>query len=77
MPSNALEIGPVEYIVVEFPGMNSRAKLHPAPAAPATPIAGAMTDKEVSQLKQLADLRNQGILPVGDFSAQKAKLLGE
>jgi hypothetical protein len=40
----------------------------PPPAAPAPdPIA---------QLKQLAELRDQGILTEEEFSAQKAKILG-
>ncbi|MDP2288102.1 MAG: SHOCT domain-containing protein [Actinomycetota bacterium] len=49
----------------------------PAPVAPADPTAGEMTDEVISQLKQLADLKNQGILTEEEFSAQKAKLLGE
>jgi len=45
-----------------------------APAAAAVPAqAGpSMTD----QLKQLADLRNQGVLNDDEFAAAKAKLLG-
>jgi hypothetical protein len=40
----------------------------PAPAAPAAdPIA---------QLKQLADLKTQGVLTDAEFAAQKAKILG-
>ena len=49
----------------------------PAPAAPAAPAAGEMTDEVINQLKQLADLKNQGILTEEEFAAQKAKLLGE
>ncbi len=48
-----------------------------APAAPPAPTAGEMTDEVISQLKQLADLKNQGILTEEEFTAQKAKLLGE
>jgi hypothetical protein len=40
----------------------------PAPAAPASDT--------VTQLKQLAELRDQGILTEAEFAAQKAKLLG-
>jgi membrane protease subunit (stomatin/prohibitin family) len=43
-----------------------------APAA-AAPAAG---DDMVSQLKQLAELRDQGILTDDEFAAQKAKILG-
>jgi hypothetical protein len=41
----------------------------PPPAAPAAP-----TDV-VTQLKELADLKNQGILTDAEFEAQKAKIL--
>ncbi len=39
----------------------------PAPAAPAPDL--------ISELKQLAELRDQGILTDDEFAAQKAKLL--
>lgn len=40
----------------------------PAPAAPA--------QDNIAQLKELADLHNQGVLTDEEFAAQKAKLLG-
>ena len=40
----------------------------PAPAAPEVDV--------VSQLKSLAELRDQGILTEDEFTAQKAKILG-
>ena len=40
----------------------------PAPAAPAA--------DPIEQLKELAELKNQGILTDEEFAAQKAKLLG-
>jgi hypothetical protein len=43
----------------------------PAPEAP----ADDMTDK-IAQIKQLAELHDQGILTDDEFGAQKAKLLG-
>jgi hypothetical protein len=43
------------------------------PPAPAPAAAGG-TDT-VEQLKQLAELRNQGILTDDEFNAQKAKIL--
>lgn len=43
----------------------------PAPAAPAV-----STTDLVTQLKSLAELRDQGILTEEEFAAQKAKLLG-
>jgi hypothetical protein len=46
----------------------------PAPAAP--PPAAAPQVDIVSQLKSLAELRDQGILTEDEFTAQKAKILG-
>lgn len=43
----------------------------PAPAAP--PAAG---DSTIDQLKELGELKAQGILTEEEFAAQKAKLLG-
>ena len=47
----------------------------PAPPPPPPPAAASTTDL-VTELKQLAELRDQGILTDAEFSAQKAKLLG-
>jgi hypothetical protein len=46
----------------------------PPPAAP--PPAPAPQVDVVSQLKSLAELRDQGILTEDEFTAQKAKILG-
>lgn len=46
-----------------------------APAAPAQAAAPA-EDPMVSQLRQLAELRDAGILTEEEFSAKKAKILG-
>ena len=51
-----------------------------APAAPQqvaapAPAAGGESDV-IAQLKELASLRDQGILTDDEFAAQKAKLLG-
>lgn len=53
----------------------------PQPAAPqaAAPAPQAAPDDmtaKVEQLKQLADLKDQGILTEEEFAAQKAKILG-
>jgi hypothetical protein len=45
----------------------------PAPAPAAAPPAGAST---IDQLKELGELKSQGILTEEEFAAQKAKLLG-
>jgi hypothetical protein len=44
----------------------------PPPAAPAAPAAASTID----QLKELGELKSQGILTEEEFAAQKAKLLG-
>jgi hypothetical protein len=44
----------------------------PAPAAPAAPAGGSTVD----QLKELAALKDQGVLTEEEFAAQKAKVLG-
>jgi hypothetical protein len=43
----------------------------PPPPAPAAPAADP-----IAQLKQLAELKDQGILTEEEFAAQKAKILG-
>ncbi len=45
-----------------------------APAAPAAAPAGETST--IDQLKQLGELKSQGILTEEEFAAQKAKLLG-
>ena len=45
----------------------------PAPAAPAAPAAGGQST--IDQLKELGELKAQGILTEEEFAAQKAKLL--
>src|SRR4051794_5855691 len=47
----------------------------PPPVAPPAP-AGNDTDTMIDQLKELASLKEQGILTDAEFEAQKAKLLG-
>jgi hypothetical protein len=44
----------------------------PAPAAPAPPAA----ESTIDQLKELGELKSQGVLTEEEFAAQKAKLLG-
>ena len=46
------------------------------PAAPAAPAAGP-SDEAISKLKELAQLKDQGILTQEEFDAQKAKILAE
>jgi Short C-terminal domain len=49
------------------------AEAPPPQAAPAAPAAGGST---IEQLKELGELKAQGILTEEEFAAQKAKLLG-
>jgi len=46
----------------------------PAPAAPAAPAAGG--EDRVQQLKDLAALKEQGVLTDAEFAAEKARILG-
>jgi hypothetical protein len=52
-----------------FVGMN-------APAAPAGAGGAPQAQDTIEQLKQLADLHNQGLLTDDEFEQQKSKLLG-
>lgn len=45
-------------------------------AAPVAPAAPAAAESVIDQLKELGDLKAQGILTEEEFAAQKAKLLG-
>jgi hypothetical protein len=47
-----------------------------APPEEPAAAAGGMTPEAIEQLKQLADLKDQGILTEEEFAAQKAKILG-
>ncbi|AGS72715.1 SHOCT domain-containing protein [Streptomyces collinus] len=47
----------------------------PDPAVPPPPAADEMTEK-IDQLKQLADLKAQGVLTEEEFAEQKRRLLG-
>jgi len=46
----------------------------PAPVAPAPPAAPSMDDK-IGQLKDLAALKDSGVLSEAEFEAQKQKIL--
>jgi hypothetical protein len=48
----------------------------PAPAPAAPQAAAGIQTNTIEQLKQLGQLRDQGILTEEEFAAQKAKLLG-
>lgn len=46
-----------------------------APPAPAPAPAGGLTDDAINKLKELAELKSQGIITEAEFEVQKAKLL--
>jgi hypothetical protein len=46
------------------------------PPPPPPPVAAAPAPDPIGELKQLAALRDQGILTDEEFAAQKAKILG-
>jgi Short C-terminal domain len=48
----------------------------PEATAPAPPPSAGPTPDDIEQLKQLAALRDQGVLTEEEFAAQKAKILG-
>lgn len=50
----------------------------PAPAQPMSPgvPAGSDMDARIAQLRDLAALRDQGVLSAEEFEAQKARILG-
>ncbi len=48
----------------------------PEPAPAPAPAGAESTGDVISQLKDLAELKNQGILTDAEFQAQKAKILG-
>jgi hypothetical protein len=47
----------------------------PPPAPVAAPPSGGLTQETIDALKQLADLKEQGILSEAEFEVEKAKLL--
>jgi hypothetical protein len=55
-------------------GYAQQAPPEPTPAAPAAPAASS--GSVIDQLKELGELKEQGILTEEEFAAQKAKLLG-
>ena len=57
-------------------GAPAAAPAAPAADATATESPAGLSDDVVTQLKQLAELRDSGVLTEDEFSAQKAKLLG-
>jgi membrane protease subunit (stomatin/prohibitin family) len=53
------------------------AAAQPAPAPAAAPAAPAPDDDPINKLKELANLKDQGILTEAEFADQKAKILAQ
>jgi len=53
------------------------AAAQPAPAPAAAPVAAAGDDDPINKLKELANLKDQGILTEAEFADQKAKILAQ
>jgi hypothetical protein len=49
----------------------------PPPAVAAEPAAGAGSDELIDKLKELANLKDQGILTEAEFNDQKTKILAQ
>jgi Short C-terminal domain len=49
----------------------------PPAAAPAQAVQGGDSDELINKLKELANLKEQGILTEAEFDAQKAKILAQ
>ena len=58
----------------EAPEYPPQGYAEPPPAAPAAPAGGG--EDRVQQLKDLAALREQGVLSDEEFAAEKARILG-
>jgi hypothetical protein len=81
------ELGPVDYVVMEWPGRRQAERRQrqgtypydqPAPAyeqPEPVPAAPPAVDP-LQQLKDLAELKDQGVLTEEEFAAQKARILG-
>jgi membrane protease subunit (stomatin/prohibitin family) len=55
---------------------SSRARKSAAAQVPAQPTATPTTDDSIAQLKQLSELKDQGILTQAEFDAKKTQILG-
>ena len=60
----------------KFAEQEAQAQPAAPPSAPAEPAA-ADSDELISKLKELATLKDQGILTDEEFNAQKAKILAQ
>jgi len=57
------------------PPPQAQEPVYAPPPAPA-PVSGRMSADQIDRLKEVAALRDQGILTEEEYAAQKAKILG-
>ncbi|MGW7202896.1 SHOCT domain-containing protein [Streptomyces sp. NPDC054837] len=57
------------------PAAAASASSAPAPAPAPEPASAASMDTKISQLKELAQLKEQGVLSEAEFAAQKSRVL--
>ena len=84
--NQALDLGPVEYMVIAKSRKTLRWKHRSRPggspsigppAPPPPPAATArLTDEMINEMKKLAELRDAGILTEDEFAGRKSLLLG-
>ena len=49
--------------------------VYAAPPPPPAPVAGPDMDTKLAQLKELGELKQQGVLSDGEFEVQKSRIL--
>jgi hypothetical protein len=59
----------------EQPAAAPNQQVYAAPAPPPEPAAAASMDTKISQLKELSQLKEQGVLSEAEFAAQKGRIL--
>ena len=59
----------------EQPATAPTQQAYAAPAPSPEPAAAASMDTKISQLKELAQLKEQGVLSEAEFAAQKGRIL--
>jgi hypothetical protein len=85
------QMGPIDYLVVEFPGSRMNGKMFPllldlvdrglvrildlAFIREAPPAQGGDMDDTLAQLKELGALKEQDVLTDAEFEVQKDKIL--
>jgi len=61
----------------KYANQQEAAQPQQAPPPPAAPAAGGDSDDLIGKLKELANLKDQGILTEAEFNDQKAKILAQ